>query len=73
MKKSEVKVGGRYHTKVSGQMTIVRLLNESRLGGWDALNESSGRKIRIKSAQRLHIEAPLIKWSDTDDGDAPPF
>lgn len=57
MKKAEVKVGGRYVAKVSGELTVVRLLQESRFGGWDAVNERTGRAVRIKSAAKLRKAA----------------
>lgn len=53
MKKSEVKINGRYYAKVSDKVTEVRIKGVSRFGGWDAVNESTGREIRIKSAARL--------------------
>ena len=53
MKKNEVKVGGRYSAKVSDKVVVVRIDVESPHGGWDATNEATGKKVRIKSAQRL--------------------
>ena len=57
MKKNEVKVGSPYMAKVSGKVVLVRITGESRYGGWDATNEATGKKVRIKSAQRLRGEA----------------
>jgi len=63
MKKNEVKVGGRYSAKVSDKVVVVRIDVESPHGGWDATNEATGEKVRIKSAQRLrgavHKSKPL--------------
>jgi hypothetical protein len=57
MKKHEVKVGGQYIAKVSGKLVQVRITGTSGHGGWDAVNEATGKKVRIKSAQRLRGEA----------------
>jgi len=54
MKKKDVVIGARYLAKVSGARTTVKILSESQFGGWDGLNLTTNRKIRIKSAQRLH-------------------
>ena len=53
MKKNEVKVGSAYLAKVSDKVVPVRITGTSGHGGWDAVNEATGKKIRIKSAQRL--------------------
>jgi len=53
MKKHEVKVGGRYAAKVSDKVVVVRIDGENPHGGWDATSEATGKKVRIKSAQRL--------------------
>ncbi|MCK6485446.1 MAG: winged helix-turn-helix domain-containing protein [Phycisphaerae bacterium] len=53
MKKDQVQIGGTYVAKVSGQLARVRIDAESRFGGWDATNVDTGRRVRIKSAQRL--------------------
>jgi hypothetical protein len=53
MKKNEIKVGGRYMSKVSDKLTVVRIDRENPHGGWDATNEKTGKPVRIKSAQRL--------------------
>ena len=63
MKKNEVKVGGTYLAKVSDKVVPVRIDGENPHGGWDATNEATGKKVRIKSAQRLrgavHKSKPL--------------
>jgi len=53
MKKAEVKVGGTYAAKVSGKVVTVRIDVQNPRGGWDATNTATGKKVRIKSAQRL--------------------
>jgi hypothetical protein len=53
MKKADVKVGGRYSAKVSDNVVVVRIDAENPHGGWDATNEATGKKVRVKSAQRL--------------------
>ena len=68
MKKADVKVGGRYRAKVSDRLTTVRIDAASPHGGWDATNEATGKKIRIKSAQRLRGPARAATGGG---GDAP--
>ena len=57
MKKNEVKVGSTYLAKVSDKVVPVRIPGPSGHGGCDAVNEATGKKVRIKSAQRLRDEA----------------
>jgi hypothetical protein len=57
MKKHEVKIGAKYLAKVSDKVVPVRIDGENPHGGWDATNEATGKKVRIKSAQRLRAEA----------------
>jgi len=61
MKKDQVQVGRAYVAKVSGQLAHVRIDAESRFGGWDATNVDTGRRVRIKSAQRLRREVASEK------------
>lgn len=68
MKLSEVEVGKRYVVKVSGRLQVVRVteLREvppaswSRRDAWRtlifAINESTGRKLMIRSPQRLRTK-----------------
>lgn len=56
MKKQDVKIGSLYRAKVSNSLATVKILRENTFGGWDAMNEATGREIRIKSAQRLRCE-----------------
>ena len=65
MKLSEIHVGGRYLAKVSGSVQVVRVteLREIPPASWSsrsawrtliyAVNETTGRKITIRSPQRL--------------------
>ena len=53
MKKDEVKVGGMYVAKVSDKIVTVRIDSAHSKGGWNATNTATGKRIRIKSAQRL--------------------
>jgi len=61
MKKHEVKVGAKYLAKVSDKVVPVRIDGENPHGGWDATNEATGKRVRIKSAQRLRGPAALSK------------
>ena len=53
MKKNAVHLGEQYLAKVSGNLVPVRIDADNPHGGWDATNKETGRKVRIKSAQRL--------------------
>ena len=53
MKKNDVKVGGVYAARVSDKVVPVRIDAENPHGGWGATNQVTGKKVRIKSAQRL--------------------
>ncbi len=53
MKKNEIKIGQAYMAKVTNTEAPVRIDAENPLGGWDAKNLITGRKVRIKTAQRL--------------------
>jgi hypothetical protein len=64
MKKDDVKIGSNYLAKVSEKVVTIRIDAESRHGGWDATNLATGKKVRIKSAQRLRGPA-------TDRSEAP--
>ena len=56
MKKAEVKIGGKYYANVSGNRCEIQIDVEKPRGGWDATNLATGKKILIKSAQRLQGE-----------------
>ncbi|GAB6185687.1 winged helix-turn-helix domain-containing protein [Thermopirellula anaerolimosa] len=61
MRRDEVQIGKLYIAKVSGKLASVRIDGENRHGGWDATNLATGKKVRIKSAQRLRGEADRPK------------
>jgi hypothetical protein len=63
MKRSEVQIGRVYTAKVSDKLVEVRIDVENRHGGWDAVDLSTGKKVRIKSPQRLRSEAGAAKKS----------
>lgn len=53
MKKDDVKIGENYMAKVTDSVVPVRIDTEKPNGGWDGKNLATGRKVHIKSAQRL--------------------
>jgi hypothetical protein len=55
IKKADVVVGNRYVAKISGKLTIVKLISDARPRGWVAQNENTGREVRIKSAAKLRL------------------
>jgi hypothetical protein len=67
MKKSEIKVGCEYITKVSNKLTTVRVDkigkvqgNDYHQGGthYDVTNLTTGRKTTFQSAAKFHREVP---------------
>ena len=57
MKKEEIKVGGFYRAMVSDKLVTVRIDSTHSKGGWNATNTKTGKRIHIKSAQRLRGKA----------------
>ena len=57
MKNNEVKVGGTYLAKVSDRVVTVRIDSVHSRRGWNATNTRTGKRIHIKTAQRLRGEA----------------
>jgi hypothetical protein len=53
MKKTDVQIGKHYTAKVTHKLVVIEILSENPHGGWDAKNLSTGKMVRIKSAQRL--------------------
>jgi len=61
MKLKDVEVGGRYTAKISGRLTTIRIEARREVSTshgltrtvFDAVNEATGRRITIRSAQRL--------------------
>jgi hypothetical protein len=72
MKLKDVTIGGRYRARVSGAMTTVRVLDlreTSTFGGRCrttivAVNETTGRQISIRSAQRLRPLPTVVRIGD---------
>jgi hypothetical protein len=58
MKKDEIKIGQCYEAKVSDRVVSVRIDSANSHGGWNATNTATGKRIRIKSAQRLRRAVP---------------
>jgi hypothetical protein len=63
MKQSQVKLGGTYTVKVSGVLVPVKLVRENSRGGWDGVNVTTGRAVRIRTAARLRKEHALSPQS----------
>ena len=61
MKKNEVKVGGTYTAKVSDRLVPVRIDSAHSKQGWNATNTATGKRIHIKSVQRLRSPAKADK------------
>lgn len=57
MRKSQIKIGGRYTAKVSGKLVTVRITAENPRGGWDGVNTETGRAVRFRTAGRLRATA----------------
>lgn len=53
MLKEAAHIGAIYVVKISGRLTRVQLIAESRYGGWDGRNLATGRTVRIRSARKL--------------------
>ncbi len=53
MKRNEVTIGCVYTAKVSDRLVPVRIDSAHSNGGWNATSTKTGKRIRIKSAQRL--------------------
>jgi len=53
MKKNEITIGAIYSAKVSGRIVPVKIVKVNPHGGWDAVNLTTKKSVRIKSAQRL--------------------
>ena len=52
MKKRDITIGETYVAKVSGKLAPVRITSESPHGGWDAVNTTTGREVRIRGGKR---------------------
>lgn len=67
MKKKEIVIGEKYIAKVSSKTSVVRIMAESRYGGWDAVNLATGRAIRIRTAARLSPYKGSVHGKDLHD------
>ncbi len=56
MKKADAIIGKIYIVKISDKLARVKLLGESRYGGWVGRNLDTGREVRIKTAAKLRRE-----------------
>ena len=65
MKKNEIKIGHVYKAKVSGKIVPVQIVKANPRGGWDGKNLSTGKAVRIKTAQRLRSEKTAAKPAAT--------
>ena len=71
MKKADVKIGGKYYANVTGKKVEVQIDNENPGGGWFATNLATGKKIHVRTAQRLHGEVGKRKSATKTQGDSP--
>lgn len=72
MKKDDVKIGSNYLAKVTDKVVTIRIDAENRNGGWDATNLATGKKVRIKSAQRLRGPASNSKKTKAEQASETP-
>lgn len=63
MKKADVKMGACYKVKVSGKIVAVRITGENASGGWDGVNQATGKAVRIKSPARLRSKVDDVRPS----------
>jgi hypothetical protein len=73
MKKADVKIGGKYYANVSGNRCEIQIDAEKPRGGWDATNLATGKKIHIKSAQRLQREVGAPKTASVKSDEVAPI
>jgi hypothetical protein len=71
MKKAEVKIGGKYYANVTGKKVEIQIDSEKPNGGWNATNLATGKKILVKSAQRLHGEVGKSKSTAKPQSESP--
>lgn len=69
MRLQDITIGGRYLAKISGHLTMVRVLAIREDHSWgstrprvvhriDVVNERTGRRLTFRSASRLRCPAP---------------
>ena len=71
MKKEEVKIGGKYYANVTGKKVEIQIDSEKPSGGWNATNLATGKKILVKSAQRLQGEVGKSKSTEKTQSESP--
>jgi len=71
MKKAEVKIGGKYYANVTGKKVEIQIDSEKPSGGWNATNLATGKKILVKSAQRLQGEVGKSKSTAQTQSESP--
>ena len=71
MKKAEVKIGGKYYANVTGKKVEIQIDSEKPNGGWNATNLATGKKILVKSAQRLQGEVGKSKSTAKPHSESP--
>ena len=71
MKKAEVKIGGKYYANVTGKKVEIQIDSEKPSGGWNATNLATGKKILVKSAQRLQGEVGKSKSTAKTQSESP--
>ena len=71
MKKAEVKIGGKYYANVTGKKVEIQIDSEKPNGGWNATNLATGKKILVKSAQRLQGEVGKSKSTAKTQSESP--
>jgi len=70
MKKEEIKINHVYNVTVSGYICPVRIdcVNQ-RFGGWDGTNLLTMRRIRMKTAARMHSEKDRMMYMSPESAD----
>ena len=68
MKAIDVKIGGEYLAKVSGQQIHVRIVAEKPSGGWSAINLNNDKKVFISLARLLQEMPAPAETTVTTDG-----
>jgi hypothetical protein len=56
MRANDVKIGGEYLAKISGQQVHVRIVAEKPSGGWSAINVPTGKKVLVPMARVIQSE-----------------
>jgi hypothetical protein len=58
MQKKDIIVGGKYLAKVSGKIVVVKVISEATLGGYNVVNLTTGRTLRVRIGARLRPYNP---------------